>query len=92
MGLNILARREQMLKKQKDDGKEIPKRVKSVLCKYDFNLVMLVLFLCGFGLVMIHSASSYRAEYYYNDSTLYFRRQALFLVCGIVLMVITSLI
>ncbi len=81
-----------MIKNKKGDGKEAPIRVKRVLSRYDFNLVVLVLVICGFGLVMIHSASSYRAEYYYNDSTLYFRRQALFLVCGIVLMVITSLV
>lgn len=81
-----------MIKNKKGDGKKAPIRVKRVLSRYDFNLVVLVLVICGFGLVMIHSASSYRAEYYYNDSTLYFRRQALFLVCGIVLMVITSLV
>ena len=83
---------ELMLKDQRDKGKVTPIRIKSVLSKYDFNLVVLVLVICGFGLVMIHSASSYRAEYYYNDSTLYFRRQALFLAFGIVLMVIISLI
>ncbi|MCR4624890.1 MAG: putative lipid II flippase FtsW [Lachnospiraceae bacterium] len=41
---------------------------------------------------MIYSASSYRAEYYYGDSKLYFRRQGLFIVIGVVVMIAVSLI
>ena len=68
------------------------KKVRELLSKYDFNLVILVLFTCAFGVIMIFSASSYRAEYYYNDSAFYFKRQGLFFIIGTVLMVLTSLI
>ena len=68
------------------------KKVRKLLSKYDFNLVILVLFTCAFGVIMVFSASSYRAEYYYNDSAFYFKRQGLFFIVGTVLMVLTSLI
>lgn len=68
------------------------KTTKTVLSNYDFSLVTLVLFLSAFGLLMIFSASSYRAQYYYGDAYLYLKRQGLFLVGGIALMIITSLI
>ena len=67
-------------------------QIKSVLSHYDIILAILVLFICSFGLVMIYSASSYRAEYYYKDSTLYFRRQGLFLLGGAAVMILISLI
>lgn len=68
------------------------KITKTVLSNYDFSLVTLVLFLSAFGLLMIFSASSFRAQYYYGDAYLYIKRQGIFLVGGIVLMIITSLI
>lgn len=67
-------------------------KIKNVLSNYDAILAILVLFICVFGLVMIYSASSYRAAYYYDDSKLYFRRQGLFVLGGAVLMVLMSLI
>ena len=69
-----------------------PKTTKTVLSNYDFFLVVLVLFLSAFGLLMIYSASSYRAQYFYGDAYLYIKRQGLFLVGGIVLMILTSLL
>ena len=67
-------------------------RVKQVLSHYDAILGILVLFICVFGLIMIYSASSYRAEYYYGDSKLYFRRQGLFIVIGVFVMIAFSLV
>ena len=67
-------------------------KIKNVLSNYDAILAILVLFICVFGLIMIYSASSYRAAYYYGDSKLYFRRQGLFILGGAALMVVTSLI
>ena len=68
------------------------KRIKTVLSNYDLKLFGLVMTLCGFGLIMIYSASAYRAEYYYNDSKLYFNHQAIFIIIGTVLMLILSMI
>ena len=67
-------------------------RLKKVLSHYDAILAILVLFICVFGLIMIYSASSYRAEYYYGDSKLYFKRQGLFIVVGAAVMIVVSLI
>ena len=67
-------------------------RVRQVLSHYDAILGILVLFICVFGLIMIYSASSYRAEYYYGDSKLYFRRQGLFIVIGVFVMIAVSLV
>lgn len=67
-------------------------KIKKVLSNYDAVLAVLVLSICIFGLVMIYSASSYRAEYYYHDSTLYFRKQGLFIVIGTVAMIFFSLV
>ena len=74
------------------ERKTVKKTVKTVLSNYDFWLLTFVLTLSGFGLLMIFSASAYRAQYYYDDAYLYVKRQGLFLVIGIVLMIITSLI
>ena len=69
-----------------------PVRIKKVLSHYDAILAILVLLICVFGLIMIYSASSYRAQYYYQDSKLYFRRQGYFLIGGTALMILVSLI
>ena len=66
--------------------------IKKVLSHYDAILAILVLLICVFGLIMIYSASSYRAEYYYKDSKLYFRQQGYFILGGLAIMIIVSLI
>ena len=67
-------------------------RIKNVLSNYDAILAILVLAICAFGLVMIYSASSYRAAYYYGDSKLYFKNQGMFIVIGAFLMVVVSMV
>ncbi len=67
------------------------KVIKNVFSNYDIVLTILVVFLCAFGLIMVYSASSYRANYYYQDSTLYFRNQGYFILGGIALMVLISM-
>lgn len=57
---------------------------------YDYSLLFLIIFLVCFGLVMIYSTSSYNAAKYYNDSTKFLRRQMLFAIAGIPLMIIVS--
>lgn len=58
---------------------------------YDYSLLFITIFLVGFGLIMIYSASSYNAMKYYQDPTLYLRKQALFAILGIPIMIIVSL-
>ena len=49
----------------------------------DFALIVVVVFLLGFGLVMIYSTSSYSAAIEYGTSAYYFKRQGLFVVMGL---------
>ncbi|MDE7210660.1 MAG: putative lipid II flippase FtsW [Lachnospiraceae bacterium] len=57
---------------------------------YDYTLLFLVLFLVCFGMVMVYSVSYYNANKYYNDPTLFLRKQAIFGVAGTVLMIFIS--
>ena len=60
---------------------------------FDYSLVFIVLFLLGFGLIMVYSASSYEAsvsEKLGYDAAYYFKKQAVAAVLGLVAMVVVS--
>lgn len=57
---------------------------------FDYSLLFIVLFLLGFGLVMIYSASSYEAFQTYQDTTYYMKKQLLAIIIGMVLMGIVA--
>lgn len=57
---------------------------------FDYSLLFIVLFLLGFGLVMIYSASSYTAFQDYGDSAHFMKRQLLAIVMGLILMVMIA--
>ena len=59
---------------------------KNFLSYYDFNLLFVVLFLSCFGLVMVYSTSYYSAQLKLGDGAYYMKRQAEFMVIGILLM------
>ena len=56
---------------------------KGVHTYYDYSLLVLTLFLIGFGLIMIYSTSSYNATRYMGDPMYYLKRQGLFALLGI---------
>lgn len=56
----------------------------------DYSILFLVLFLVGFGLVMLYSTSSYKGSLYYNDTAYWVKKQAAFAVIGIIAMLIVS--
>lgn len=58
----------------------------------DITLWFVLLFLLGFGLVMIYSASSYTAFNDYGNSAYYLQRQGIAAVLGLVAMVVVSYI
>ena len=58
--------------------------------KFDLPLFISVLFLIIFGVVMIYSASSIWANYKFNDSFYYVKRQLVFVIIGIILMLFMS--
>lgn len=57
---------------------------------FDYSLLFIILFLVGFGLIMVYSTSSYTASLDYGDAAFFFKRQAAFSVLGIVSMLFIS--
>ena len=57
---------------------------------FDYTLLFVVLFLLGFGLIMIYSTSSYESSLEYNDPAYYFKKQAFSSVLGLVVMIVIS--
>ncbi|MCI8407919.1 MAG: cell division protein FtsW [Lachnospiraceae bacterium] len=58
---------------------------------YDYGLLFLILFLVGFGLIMIYSTSYYSATIHKNgDSMYYLKRQGLLAIVGIIAMLLIS--
>ncbi len=57
---------------------------------FDYPSLFLVLFLLFFGLVMVMSASAYKGRVDFDDSTYFFKRQAIFGVLGLVAMWVVS--
>ncbi|MBD5552536.1 MAG: cell division protein FtsW [Lachnospiraceae bacterium] len=57
---------------------------------FDYSLMFTVLFLIGFGLMMIYSSSSYRANLDYDDSAWFLKKQLTAALLGIVCMIVVS--
>ena len=57
---------------------------------FDYSLLFIVLFLLGFGLIMIYSASSYEAFVEFDDAAYYLKKQALAIVVGMVAMIVVA--
>ena len=59
---------------------------------FDYTLLFIVLFLIGFGLIMIYSVSSYEANLEYDDAAYYLKKQLFSSVLGLIAMVVTALV
>lgn len=57
---------------------------------FDYSLLFIVLFLLGFGLVMIYSTSSYEANLEFGDSTFYLKKQVFATIIGLVAMMVVA--
>lgn len=57
---------------------------------FDYSLLFIILFLVSFGLIMIYSTSSYSAGLQFGDPAYYFKRQAIYSVLGIGVMLAVS--
>ncbi len=60
---------------------------------FDYSLVFIVLFLLGFGLIMVYSASSYEAsisEKLNYDAAYYLKKQLQSSLIGLVAMIVVS--
>lgn len=56
----------------------------------DYSLLFIVLFLVGFGMVMVFSSSSYEANLRLGDSTRYLRQQLFASILGLVAMMVVA--
>src|SRR3972149_11184227 len=54
---------------------------------YDYMLLIPTLLLMSFGLVAVYSASSFLAEHKMGDSYYYLKKQGMFCLVGLVLMI-----
>jgi cell division protein FtsW len=54
---------------------------------FDYSLLFIVLFLLGFGLIMLYSTSSYEAAQDYGDSAYFLMKQIRSIIVGFVLMI-----
>ena len=59
---------------------------------FDYSLIFIVLFLLGFGLMMIYSASSYEAYADYGNEAFYLRKQFIAILAGLFAMVVVSIL
>ncbi|MCD8217674.1 MAG: putative lipid II flippase FtsW [Clostridiales bacterium] len=59
---------------------------------FDYSLLFLIIFLLGFGLVMLYSVSAYEAQSEFGDATYYLRHQMRNILIGLVFMAITTVI
>lgn len=57
---------------------------------FDYSLLFLVIFLVGFGLVMLYSVSSYESQSTFGDAAYYLKRQAGMALGGLVCMLVIS--
>lgn len=57
---------------------------------FDYSLLFIVLFLIGFGLVMLYSTSSYEAAQKYGSSTYYLVKQTKATVLGLIGMIVIA--
>lgn len=59
---------------------------------FDYTLLLIVIFLLGFGMIMIYSASSYSSAIEYNDAAYFLKKQIKAVALGTVAMFIVSFI
>ena len=57
---------------------------------FDYSLLFIVLFLLGFGLIMVYSASSYEAFDDFGDAAYYMKKQLTANIIGLVAMIVVA--
>ncbi len=72
-----------------EENNEVKKKKKLTSRYFDYSLLFVVVFMAGFGAIMIYSASSYAAQMDGLSSEYYFIRQVLYSGIGLVGMFVT---
>ena len=70
--------------------KRVTKKKEQTEYFFDYTLLFVVLFLLGFGLIMIYSVSSYEAHASYNDAAFFLKKQLLASIIGLVAMIVVA--
>lgn len=68
----------------------IRNRAESRTQYFDYDLLLVIIFLMCFGLIMLYSTSAYEAQNDFGNDMYYFSRQAIIAVIGIVVMFLIS--
>ena len=71
---------------------EKQKRRPRSISYFDYNLLFILIFIIGFGLVMLYSSSSYTAANKFGDSAYYLKRQVRAILIGLVPMIALTFI
>lgn len=87
--------RQEMLRRQQmqmrgEPEQEEERRKKKARRFYDYDLLVVIIFLTAFGLIMIYSSSAYNAQVSGQPSTYYMIRQGGIAVVGFIMMLIIS--
>lgn len=88
-----MMRRQQMVREQQmyaDEDPERKQKKKKARRFYDYDLLIVIIFLTVFGLVMIYSSSAYNAQISGKASTYFMKRQGAVAAGGFLLMLIIS--
>jgi cell division protein FtsW len=77
---------------QSSSGRHRPRKqqVKEGTSYFDFDLLLVIIFLMCFGLVMLYSTSAYSAQSDFNNDMFYFSKQALISMLSFVVMFFVS--
>lgn len=57
---------------------------------FDYTLLFIIIFLVGFGLVMLYSASAYEAQLEFDDAAFYLKKQVFAYVLGMAVMFVVA--
>ncbi len=74
------------MSRRQEAGKKKEKQIKY----FDYTLLFIIIFLVGFGLVMLYSTSSYNAQLKFNDSALYLKKQLSASLLGFAAMLVVA--
>ena len=58
---------------------------------FDYSLLFVLIFIVGFGLTMVYSTSAYTAQINYGDPEYYFKKQLIFDLGGLLIMLLIAL-
>lgn len=71
-------------------ARELRRKISAEARYFDYDMVLVIIFLICFGLVMLYSTSFYEAAEDFGSGLFYFRRQAAFAAAGLILMLFVA--